>query len=329
MRLFISHETALTYWREHFPLDSELGRPTKVSAAESQAFQKADILALMPESWIVPDRPVDVLLFNQEARRRSQKVSSHLWSLPLPDGAFYRDGDVCVSSPEFTFLQMASRLSIIQLIALGCELCGTYVQVPRNRQHPGAIDDFPKRVVPLTNIEKLEAFVAASEGAQGVRKARRALRYIAEGARSPMESMTYLLLCLPPLLGGYGLPKATLNPLISLDEEAQSIALRRHAVGDICWIEEKLDVEYQGEIHSGAQKMREDAGREIGIESMGWRVIAVTSAQVLDGEQFGAVAKEAAKYLKRRLYPRVLDDSLSARHVLREELESWFFAPAV
>ena len=325
MKLFISHNSALAYWREHFPLDSEMGASAKVSPAESHATQKADVLAFMPESWIVPSRPIDVLASEASTRRQSQYVRCHLWSSKTPENAYYRDGDVYVSSPEFTFLQMATALDITQLVALGCELCGTYILMPKGRQHPGALDDYPKRTAPLTNLEKLGAFLAQAGNANGVRKARRALRYVAEGSRSPMETMVYLLLCLPPMLGGYGLPKASLNPYIPLNEEARAIARRRHAIGDICWLDEKLDIEYHGDVHVGLENMHDDVGRAIGIESMGWRVMTITGAQVFDADRFETVAKQAAKHLKRRLYPRVLGDT-PARRALRDSLESWMFA---
>ena len=325
MKLFISHKTALVYWREHFPLDSELGAPARVSSTEQCASQKADVLALIPESWITPDNPVDVLVFNPAARRQSKRIHCRLWGGNIPKGSFYKDGDVCVSSPEFTFLQMATQLSMPKLIALGCELCGTYVLLPKNRQHPGAIDDHPKRIAPLTNIEKLSAFLGQATGANGIQKAQRALRYIAEGSKSPMETMTYLLLCLPPMLGGYGLPKAVLNPEIPLDDDAKTIARRRWAEGDICWPDKRLDIEYHGEIHVGARKMQDDVGRTLGIESMGWRVMTITSPQVFDPIRFETIAKEAAAHLKWRLYPKVLGDTTTRRE-LRDELESWIFA---
>ena len=324
MNLFLSHTSALTYWREHFPLDSELGRSARVSSAESCISQKADILALVPESWTEQDTPVDILVFDNDLRRQSKRICPHLWSSNIPEGAFHRDNGVYISSPEFLFLQMAPQLSISKLIALGCELCGAYVLLPKQRQHPGAVDDHPKRIAPLTNIDKLNKLLAQAEGARGIRKARRAARYIAEASRSPMETMTYMLLCLPPLLGGYGLPKATLNPDIPLDEEARIIAKRSHAEGDICWPDHNLDIEYNGEVHSGLSKMREDAGRILGIESMGWNVITITSPQVFDMVQFEIVAKKAAAHLNWRLQSKTLG-STPARCTLHEELESWMF----
>lgn len=68
--------------------------------------------------------------------------------------------------------------------------------------------------------------------------------------------------------------------------------------------------------------MKSDVGRELGIEHMGWRVITVTSSQVLDLARFEVVAKEAAARLKKRLYPRFLGATVE-RMALRDELGQW------
>ena len=43
MKTYLSHNTALCYWREHFPLDSELGLPARVTGAESCSSRKSDV----------------------------------------------------------------------------------------------------------------------------------------------------------------------------------------------------------------------------------------------------------------------------------------------
>lgn len=325
MRAFTSHDTALTYWREHFPLDSEPGKPARISGVEKCAYKKADVLECVPETFRVPDKPIDVLLFNAGDRRWSKQVSCYVWSTFVPKGAFYRVGSMYVSSPEFTFLQMASKLTLNQLIALGCELCGTYVLLPQGNTHPSAIDEFPTRIAPLTNVESLRKFAEKATKAHGRAKALRALRYVVEGSHSPMETMVYMLLCLPPKLGGYGIPKPDMNAKIPLDEEGQAIARRGSCYGDLCWPEALLDVEYHGEVHVGASQMKSDVGRELGIEHMGWRVITITSAQVLDADRFEVVAREVAACLKKRLYPQVLG-ATGERSSLRGELEQWMFS---
>lgn len=324
MKTFLSHRTALTYWRLHFPLDSEPGAPVHASSAEDSSARKMDVLGSVPEEYTTPGMPIDVLVFNEERRRRSPVITCHTWQTPLPPNSFYRARWTLVSSPEFVFLQMANELTIEQLIALGCELCGQYVLLPSGVKHPSVPDEVPGRMKPLTNTKEIALFLDAAGRAKGKAKAKRALKYVVDGSRSPMETMVYMLLCLPVMLGGYGLPKPEMNALINLNGEARIVARRRFCRGDLCWPESKLDIEYHGDVHVGASQMRSDVGRELGIEHMGWRVITVTSPQVLDEQQFETVAKEAASCLKKRLRAKALEASVQ-RGCLRDELKRWMF----
>lgn len=322
MKVLSSHDSALDYWHNHFSPDMEIGDPAQLSPNESFACTKDDVLGCYPELYIDSEKPLHILVLDNRKRRPSKHVICHAWTTDLPEGAFHGKGSFYVSSPEFVFLQMASQLTIVQLIALGCELCGTYILQPKATLLPNAFDEYPTRVAPLTSIEKIDALLKSAGPARGKKKAQRALKYVVESSRSPMETRTYMQLCLPPMLGGYGLPKAELNPSIELDDEAKRIAARNSCYGDICWPAKKLDVEYHGEIHVGADKMKQDVGRTLGIEHMGWRVITVTSPQVFDIGKFETVAKEAASHMKVRLYPRVLGKT-PARMALHDELDAW------
>ena len=139
-----------------------------------------------------------------------------------------------------------------------------------------------------------------------------------------METMVYMLLCLPPKLGGYGIPKPDMNAEIPLDEEGRAIARRETCYGDLCWPDAHLDLEYHGEVHVGASQMKSDVGRELGIEHMGWNVLTVTSAQVIDADRFEVVAGEVALRLKKRLFDRIVGEN-TEKLSLRNELEEWMF----
>jgi hypothetical protein len=183
----------------------------------------------------------------------------------------------------------------------------------------------PKRLTPLTSIARISTFLASVGRASGKVKAMRALKYLVEGSRSPMETMVYMLLCLPVMEGGYGLPKPEMNADIPLNSEARIIAQRQHCQGDLCWPYHKLDIEYHGEVHVGATQMKSDVGRELGIEHMGWRVMTVTSPQVFDANRFETVAVDAAAVVGKRLRPAAFE-ATPQRMTLRHELHRWMFA---
>lgn len=325
MKAFISHFTALRYWRDYFPYSSFLGAPAQASMVEECAYRKGDLVECLPDALIVPERPIDVLIFHQNNRSSARGIDYHLWRTPLPGDAFYQDGRFYVSSPEFTFLQLASSLSIAQLIALGCELCGTYVLQPgspSNIASPYSPERYPKRPEPLTTAEKLSACVESAQGARGRARARRALRYVVEASRSVMETETALKLCLPPMLGGYGIPFPTMNETIDLDAESRAIVGSRWCEGDLCWKKSKLDVEYYGDVHAESAQMRHDAGRVLGIEHMGWKVIVLTYSQVSSIDRFEVVAHDVANRIGHRLRKANLGQTF-ARTELFTELETW------
>lgn len=324
MDTFLSHDTALAYWRYHFPPDSEWRPAALEDDPLASTACKAGVLGSVPEEFVIPGRPADVLVFEEGLRRQSGSVTCHIWQTDLPENAFFKTRGVYVSSPEFTFLQMASVLSLEQLIALGCELCGLYRLLPRDVQHRVAIDETATRLVPLTNTNAIAAFLKGAGKARGKTKATRALRYVVDGSRSPMETMVYMLLCLPVMLGGYGLPKPEMNATIPLDDEGRVIARRSYCEGDLCWVDARLDIEYHGEVHVGAAQMKSDVGRELGIEHMGWRVITVASPQVFDPNQFEVVAKEAAARMGKRFRSSVFE-AAPQRSNLRYELHQWLF----
>ncbi len=322
--MYLSHETALAYWRYHFPPDSVLDSAVLKRRAPGSPPRKVDVLASVPEEFVIPGRPVDVLVFDDKIRRRSDSIACHIWQTPLPKKAFFKTRGVYVSSPEFTFLQMASKLSIEQLIAFGCELCGSYRLLPKDARGTLVLDDTLSRLNPLTTTSAIEAFLKGAKRARGRGKAMRAIKYVANGSRSPMETMVYMLLCLPVVLGGYGLPKPEMNASIQLDEAARVVAHRSHCEGDLCWSDAQLDIEYHGDVHVGATQMKSDVGRELGIEHMGWRVITITSPQVFDPNQFEVIAKEAAARIGKRLRKNAFD-AVYQRNALRHELAQWMY----
>lgn len=322
MRAMLSHSSALRFWRNHFPADGELGDPCTINGAEAYAFAKRDVENCIPEAFWLEGEPLDILALDAHQRSKSRSVKYHVWSSDIPEGSFYRSGNMLVSSPEFVFLQMAGTLTVVQLAALGCELCGLFILQPRSERLLAIPNDAPTRRFPLTSAEKLRQYLDLSAGARHLGKAKRALRYVVDNSRSPMECVTALQLYLPPKLGGYGIPKPTMNPIIHLDDIARKIAGKRWCEGDACWIEHKLDLEYNGAVHAGTAQMRSDTGRIIALQHMGWTVIAVTSAQVLDIEQFEAVVDQIAKPLKHRIRSNTRGATL-ARLRLHEDLSDW------
>lgn len=198
--------------------------------------------------------PLNILLPTRIGGRRCQRgIHSHVWSGPLTSGSFLTCGDgVYVSSPEFSFLQMAAHADVVKLAVLGMELCGTY----RLREDRTAFG-----VPQLTTVRRIESYLSRMVGAQGARKAREALRFVTDNSGSPRETVLCLLLCLPPSIGGFGLPLPSLG-----DPTAQSARQRESRRSILSWPGTKVVLTdhacqgafAQGEVIIGRDDLRSD-----------------------------------------------------------------------
>jgi len=216
MTILISHSSALSYWRNLYHREKHDSLPCRLSSAPAQP---PNITSFDWESMYGFTYPLHVSVSTKSTRRRSDFVHSHLIGYPLAKGSVYRVSDeLLVSSPEFCFLQMAGELSLYRLIKLGYELCGTYSLRDTGTQDDfQATDDCTFGLNPLTDKQKLTAYLSNMPEATGQPKATSALRHITDGSASPMETLLTMLLTLPRKHGGYGFSLPELNAHIYPD----------------------------------------------------------------------------------------------------------------
>lgn len=229
--------------------------------------------------------------------------------------SFARVGEgIYASRTEACFLQMATRLSPVRLVLLGYELCGAYAL---DESHPNG---FRAREKPLTNVASLRRFAQKAAGMKGSRQALEALRFVADGSASPMESVLAMLLCLSTARGGYGLPLPRLNHLVRMPDDVRKATGRARCFCDLCWPEAKLAVEYESDLfHSEAADIARDSKRRAALARAGYAVVTVTWAQVNDARELDGVARVLTRHLGKRL--RITrSDWMTRRFELRNEL---------
>ncbi|MDR2715214.1 MAG: hypothetical protein LBB46_00510 [Coriobacteriaceae bacterium] len=299
MKLFISHQSALEYWRTYREL------PRSSARRRCDVVPPSELPTVEPLESSELTLPLHIMLGDPNARRVSQAISQtvkqHVFRAKSPVGCFINvGGGPIVSSPEFCFLQMAGKLSLIELISLGYELCGTYsMPVPSVQELPAW--GFYSRE-PLTSTKKLGAFVDNMSGVKGVQKAKRALRYLQDGSASPMETNLTILLTLPYKLGGYGFPLPKLNSRIVPVKSAKQTAGKIFYSCDLFWPDYDLAVEYDSDFfHTGSERIAEDSKRRNTLSSIGVLVITVTNRQIRSTTEFEKAAKLIAGNMDRRL----------------------------
>lgn len=220
---------------------------------------------------------IHVLVPDAGERGTKEGFCRHLWTSRIPDGSFYcLSSDVWVSTPEFAFLQLAGLLTLPQLVYVGYWLCGEY----RQRE-----DGVTLRCESATTLNRLKNYVNAAQGCYGTKKARTALRFIADRARSPMEAKMATLVSLPVRLGGWGFGVPELNYQIKAEElESQTLDRedRSFFEVDLYWPRKRAGMEYDGADHYEKSRMRADKRRLNCLTANGYRILVVMYDQIAD-----------------------------------------------
>lgn len=315
MVAFITHDSARAFWSAAESLDSVSTRSRATCIAEALATHQELKGLGIPRSAIV-DKKLHLLVRNQKERRCSRFISAHSCTNELPPGSFRKiSPSLFVASPELMFIQMACRLSFVETIRLGCELCGTYIPTPANSSS--------RDRKPLTSKEKIDAFITSMRGRYGVKKAAKALKYVVEYSNSPMETTLELLLCLPNCYGGYGLPVPSMNHPITLTRSEAHELGRSVFLCDLFWPEAGYALEYYGrEWHADAQSVAHDALRQSDLHYCGIDIDVVTYEQLQTASQVQILATKVAKRLSIRLR-KPSDRWIVLRNRLHRELIGW------
>lgn len=265
--------------------------------------------------------PLFILVPNPNSKRRVTCVSQRAYTHPIARYSFTRVEDsVYVPCPEFTYALMAHYLTLPGLMLLAMELCGHYRLVGALSRNPLQAQRILYNQQPLTTTARLRSFVDKCGPFSGRKSAMRALAHVANDAASPMESVVYLLLCLPRSLGGYGLSKPILNAKRPVTELAGKLTMANHLIPDLYWPEQRLDVEYDSdEFHSSPTSLTAGARRTMALRLMQVEVVSLTYDIVCDVDALDATARLVARRLGQRVYPTNAQ-AATAREALRDAL---------
>ena len=313
MEWFISHQSALEFWRQASAESVLANKKVRIKRLPSKPPDARKLHKENPWGLLAP---LHILVGSSNARKATQNLRCHIVSREFPHGSFVQASPgLIASSPELCFLQMADELSLPELIALGYELCGSYRLDNEGESERGFRDD-----APLTSVAQLKAYLIRSTGFKGHKKALRAVRFIAEGSASPMETALCMLLTLPYLLGGYGFPLPQLNYPVDARSGTEKARGKHPYRCDLYWAEERVDVEYNSDAyHANPERIARDAMRQNALSSVGVTVVTVTRRQIVDTARLREFAEGLGKLLHKRLQCPLPE--FKARHtVLRRQI---------
>lgn len=151
-----------------------------------------------------------------------------------------------VSTPEQAFIDLATRLNLVDLVVLGDSL------VAKRR---------------TTTLRIIEATLAWN--GKGGRLARRAAQFVRAGVDSPMETRLRMLIVLA------GLPEPVVN---HIEYDAKGAWAKRF---DLSYPDLLLIIEYDGRHHAeDDHQWGRDIDRREELDADGWRLIVVRSAGI-------------------------------------------------
>jgi len=308
MRLYLAPESSLEliqYLRSVNGEEGLVGQPVRKRALDDaigtvRTLNELDVTAQL---WLTHvSHPVKAFVADRVQGTKTKQLATSLFSERVPYGAFINLGhQVCICSPLFTFMQLATKCDIVDLVRIGMELCGSYSRwhlpatagpLGRERTAEGAKCTYD--IPPAMNVTYVSPFLARLAGYRGVRGAQAAARWLVNGSASPMETATYMLLCLPKRLGGYGLPKPILNPKLIISNPDGA----KERYPDLFWRGANIDVEYNSDTdHSGEWARYRDSKREVELTVANVRVLPLTRAQLMDVGGFDAFAQGLRRML--------------------------------
>ncbi|KFI63203.1 DUF559 domain-containing protein [Bifidobacterium cuniculi] len=186
-------------------------------------------------------------------------------------------GVTCTSVP-FTWFMMARWLSLEELVVLGDAM------MQRKTLHERVtLESFEDM---LSRVERhVRERGGGCRAPHGIGRCRMALRLMAEGTDSPMETRLRLT------LERYGLPRPVVNLPLELEDGS-------HVFLDLAFEDARVSAEYDGRHH--AEQWEQDSVRRLGIESAGWAYVQVVNESMASESGRKTVAELVARLIAER-----------------------------
>lgn len=309
-----------------------------------------ELLPIIPLLAVGHEGAVDVLTARHSKCYESELLRPRLWSRGHCAGMtleLYED--VQIASPEFMMLQLAGRASLAKTVMMASELCGSFAVYDA----PKPISAFLQKLVndgktipvvggwrpyvdasgklgtlwsrpPLTSSDELVAFASNADQRRGSSRLAQAASILKEGAASPFEVQTAILLGFSRRLGGYGINDFEANGRVALNMGGKALAKKSHCYCDLFWEEQSVDVECQSAlVHQNAEGFLSDSERMSALRGMGIDVLPLTFDQLSDDNRFDCFVKVLAGMLGRGLRPRTELMKKASLSLRREVLVDW------
>lgn len=293
MDIFLSHITALWALRR-WDVRRRLERGERCSVpvpACAPPVDDLDQLGKYAPPSISGEKYIELVVASGRPGPCGMSGCLHLERAPLPEESAVRlaDGIVC-AAPELVIVQLASRLTDLELMMLIAELTGLYAISSQSE------DGMFQRDAPITTPERIRAYLDQLGPRAETRRVRWALDRAPVLSGSPRESKLALRYTLRPGLGGWNIPLLAMNAPIEVRRiyDAMEEGVRKpdllFGYVDSTGKSRVCAVEYNGGKHDLPAQIAADAVRGNELKAMGLSEYVVRREQYDDLDYMDGLA---------------------------------------
>ena len=128
-------------------------------------------------------------------------------------------------------------------------------------------------------VADLIAYCDENRSRQGAIRAAAVLKRVHDGARSPMETATAIMVVAKRSQGGLGYTRVELNHRVDVPNEFKYLAKAGYFEIDVYAPASGTGIEYNGSDHLDKQRSASDAERMTVLSALGFRMIVLTGTQ--------------------------------------------------
>ena len=305
MGIVLSHTTARAVYQTVNSLASYATDPIPMEKIKVSAPTTSDLEAA--RAWLnrknVDSESIHVLTFSNNAKRHRKGCICHCTRYTFDAESYLElEPNVHIVDIKLCALEAAADLNLSELVEYYFEICGSYAL--------GTSDETQYRERPaLTSVEELRAFFSEASGYRGSNKALKALSYVREGCRSPLETAFVMMLTMPKSMGGLAIRAIKTDYPIPVPKRYAALTRRTVFYLDALLENSMTDIEYNGFYHDEPEQQSIDEERRNTLRNMGYAVITVSRHSFFKQSAFRRVME--AIRIREKIWPGRLPDNFA------------------
>ena len=216
---------------------------------------------------------IDTLVSFDFERSRPAGLRRHVFGAPVPPGHLIEMTEgLLVVDEAMCFVQAGSWMSEPEQLEYGYEICARY---HLNHLSSGDYIEMRQRYT----VADLIAYCDENRSRQGATRAAAVLKRVHDGARSPMETATAIMVVAKRSQGGLGYTRVELNHRVDVPNEFKYLAKAGYFEIDVYAPASGTGIEYNGSDHLDKQRSASDAERMTVLSALGFKMIVLTGTQ--------------------------------------------------